>query len=123
MSIPAPISAARWNAATPASSTAVVTSARSRGAESPGVDRAERAVARHGHRLLGGGRQRVAGHLGVEPVGVEAGERGADRGGGEQAGTRAIALLTAEAIPASDSSASASTVAVRGATVIARPSE
>ena len=36
--------------------------------------------------------------------------------------TRAIALLTAEAMPAFDSSASASTVAVSGATVIDRPS-
>ena len=37
--------------------------------------------------------------------------------------TRAIALLTAEAIPALDSSAAASTVAVSGATVIDSPSE
>ena len=37
--------------------------------------------------------------------------------------TRAIALLMPEAIPALDSSASASTVAVSGATVIASPSE
>ena len=37
--------------------------------------------------------------------------------------TRATALLTAEAIPASVSSASASTAAVSGATVIVRPSE
>ena len=36
---------------------------------------------------------------------------------------RAIALLTAEAIPASDSEASASTVAVSGETVKASPSE
>ena len=37
--------------------------------------------------------------------------------------TRAIALLTAEAIPALPSSASASTAAVSGATVIDSPSE
>jgi hypothetical protein len=37
--------------------------------------------------------------------------------------TRAIALLTADAMPAFDSSASASTVAVSGATVIDRPTE
>ena len=39
------------------------------------------------------------------------------------ADTRAIALLTPEAIPALRSSASASTVAVSGATVIDSPSE
>ena len=60
-------------------------------------------------------RERVAGE--------RAGDDDADDGDADSPATRAIALLIAEAMPASVSSASASTVAVSGATVIESPSE
>ena len=63
----------------------------------------------------------------VEAVVERASELGrdhrAERGDASSPATRAIALLTPEAIPALCSSASASTVAVSGATVADSPSE
>ena len=88
------------------------------------LDRAERAVARRVEPDLGRAADRLPGDGGVE---VSTRRRTASTAPtaavASRPAVRAIALLTAEAMPASLSSASASTVAVSGATVTARPSE
>ena len=109
-----------WNAWLDAASTALATSG-------PTWARSTRAsvwVRRASAAAAPGRRERQPGEAAVEGVEANCAETTAPMAAtASRPATRAIALLIPEAMPALDSSASASTVAVSGATVADSPTE